>query len=95
MVSNSTKLAKNSKLSFKNYSVRLTEATIVFGRRYCRTENTYLILLSQDSLLRKEVIQPLVPQRLPCYDFIPVTSPTFDRCLHEGWLTGFGRNRLP
>ena len=23
-------------------------------------------------LLRKEVIQPLVPQRLPCYDFIPV-----------------------
>ena len=28
-------------------------------------------------LLRKEVIQPLVPQRLPCYDFIPVTSHTF------------------
>jgi len=27
-------------------------------------------------LLRKEVIQPLVPQRLPCYDFVPVTSLT-------------------
>ena len=27
-------------------------------------------------LLRKEVIQPLVPQRLPCYDFIPVTTHT-------------------
>ena len=27
-------------------------------------------------LLRKEVIQPLVPQRLPCYDFIPVTEHT-------------------
>ena len=27
-------------------------------------------------LLRKEVIQPLVPQRLPCYDFIPVTNRT-------------------
>ena len=27
-------------------------------------------------LLRKEVIQPLVPQRLPCYDFIPVTGHT-------------------
>ena len=27
-------------------------------------------------LLRKEVIQPLVPQRLPCYDFIPVTYHT-------------------
>ena len=25
-------------------------------------------------LLRKEVIQPLVPQRLPCYDFIPITT---------------------
>ena|GEM_PF-4505009 len=95
MVSNSTKLAKNSKLLLKNYSVRLTEATIVSGRRDCRTGNTYLVLLSQDSLLRKEVIQPLVPQRLPCYDFIPVTSPTFDRCLHKGWLTGFGQNRLP
>ena len=29
-------------------------------------------------LLRKEVIQPLVPQRLPCYDFIPVTNRTLD-----------------
>ena len=27
-------------------------------------------------LLRKEVIQPLVPQRLPCYDFIPITAHT-------------------
>ena len=31
-------------------------------------------------LLRKEVIQPLVPQRLPCYDFIPVTNRTFGAC---------------
>ena len=28
-------------------------------------------------LLRKEVIQPQVPLRLPCYDFIPITSHTF------------------
>jgi hypothetical protein len=27
-------------------------------------------------VLRKEVIQPQLPLRLPCYDFIPVTSPT-------------------
>ena len=27
-------------------------------------------------LLRKEVIQPQVPLRLPCYDFIPVTTHT-------------------
>ncbi len=31
-------------------------------------------------LLRKEVIQPQVPLRLPCYDFIPITSLTVGRC---------------
>ena len=30
--------------------------------------------------LIKEVIQPLVPQRLPCYDFIPVAKPAFGAC---------------
>ena len=29
-----------------------------------------------DLLLRKEVIQPQVPLRLPCYDFIPITDHT-------------------
>ena len=32
-------------------------------------------------LLRKEVIQPQVPLRLPCYDFIPITSHTLGGCL--------------
>ena len=27
-------------------------------------------------LLRKEVIQPHLPIRLPCYDLTPITSPT-------------------
>ena len=31
----------------------------------------------QALLLRKEVIQPQVPLRLPCYDFIPITIHTF------------------
>jgi hypothetical protein len=30
---------------------------------------------------RKEVIQPQVPLRLPCYDFAPVTELTFGGCL--------------
>ena len=30
----------------------------------------------QGLLLRKEVIQPQVPLRLPCYDFIPVIDHT-------------------
>jgi hypothetical protein len=29
---------------------------------------------------RKEVIQPQLPLRLPCYDFVPVISPTLGRC---------------
>ena len=33
--------------------------------------------------LRKEVIQPHLPIRLPCYDFTPVTDPTFDCCFHK------------
>ena len=31
-------------------------------------------------LLRKEVIQPHLPIRLPCYDFTPVTDPTLESC---------------
>jgi len=37
-------------------------------------------------LLRKEVIQPHLPIRLPCYDFTPVIDPTLG-----GWLL----ERLP
>ena len=32
-------------------------------------------------LHRKEVIQPHLPIRLPCYDFTPVANPTFDNVL--------------
>ena len=32
-------------------------------------------------ILRKEVIQPQVPLRLPCYDFTPVANPTVVACL--------------
>jgi hypothetical protein len=33
---------------------------------------------------RKEVIQPHLPVRLPCYDFTPIIDPTFDGCLPQG-----------
>ena len=32
-------------------------------------------------LLRKEVIQPHLPIRLPCYDFTPITMPTLGSAL--------------
>ena len=33
------------------------------------------------ALHRKEVIQPHLPIRLPCYDFTPVANPTFGSAL--------------
>jgi hypothetical protein len=35
-------------------------------------------------VLRKEVIQPQVPLRLPCYDFTPVTNHSLGACLPCG-----------
>ena len=35
-------------------------------------------------LLRKEVIQPHLPVRLPCYDLVLITDPTFDGSFHKG-----------
>ena len=36
------------------------------------------------NLHRKEVIQPHLPIRLPCYDFTPIVGPTFDGCPASG-----------
>ena len=36
----------------------------------------------------KEVIQPQVPLRLPCYDFAPVTALAFGRLVPCGFLRG-------
>ena len=37
--------------------------------------------LPESLLHRKEVIQPHLPIRLPCYDLTPIIEPTFDCCL--------------
>ena len=37
--------------------------------------------VSRSKTPRKEVIQPQVPLRLPCYDFTPVTNHSVDACL--------------
>ena len=39
------------------------------------------MLIPAKTFLRKEVIQPQVPLRLPCYDFTPVAEPTVVGCL--------------
>ena len=81
----------------KNWVVRyriklLGPASLSFGRAYSipTSVNNRKIGAAVDLsirprpegvLLRKEVIQPQVPLRLPCYDFIPVTAHTLGPCL--------------
>ena len=36
------------------------------------------VVSHKNGLPRKEVIQPHLPVRLPCYDFVPIANPTFD-----------------
>ena len=53
------------------------------GRR-CRHRRPF----PHRSVPRKEVIQPHLPVRLPCYDFVPVANPTLGRCPPEGLAHG-------
>jgi hypothetical protein len=57
------------------------EKTEVHIMRWKRGALTAVIAAA---LPRKEVIQPHLPVRLPCYDFTPITDPTFDSCLPCG-----------
>ena len=50
-----------------------TPKRLTLGHRYTSSRASIL--------LRKEVIQPLVLERLPCYDFTPIIEPTFGRAL--------------
>ena len=46
-----------------------------------RSQGTRERVSSVPGILRKEVIQPQVPLRLPCYDFTPVADLTVVGCL--------------
>jgi hypothetical protein len=53
----------------------------------CETE-------ARPSVPRKEVIQPHLPVRLPCYDFVPIAGTTLGGWVHMGSLTDFRRLQL-
>src|SRR5688572_24088003 len=55
---------------FERFSVRIVRRAL----RGANVERRHLLAMS-----RKEVIQPQVPLRLPCYDFAPVTALAFGR----------------
>ena len=48
-----------------------------------------------EHILRKEVIQPQVPLRLPCYDFTPVAEPTVVACFPCGLAQRLRVNPTP
>ena len=58
------------------------EGALGAGRCPCIVGSIVLATAARvEGLPRKEVIQPHLPIRLPCYDFTPVIGLTFD-----GWL---------
>ena len=49
------------------------------------------MLISAADLSIKEVIQPQVPLRLPCYDFTPIIGPTVNGCSFAVSLPASGK----
>ena len=72
----------------QTFKIKQRQIRKIFPERFCRN-----FVLAADlgcwascvprkpGLHRKEVIQPLVLERLPCYDFTPVAYPTFGSAL--------------
>ena len=70
------------------------------NRIVCPTVREFDLSVAPKRFLRKEVIQPQVPLRLPCYDFTPVTNHSLGACLSAlrigpSWLSHFWSSRLP
>ena len=69
-------------------SVRNVEVDVVPGEPAVRTTEVIYRAGAHRSkssgFPRKEVIQPQLPLRLPCYDFTPIIDPTFDGSLPCG-----------
>ena len=65
-------------------------STVDSSRTIGETRSTWdgfsLTKRKRSALPRKEVIQPHLPVRLPCYDFTPITDPTLDACLSHSEL---------
>src|SRR6188768_1632657 len=69
-------------LKTQQYAPAPEDTSSRFGRRSrCASRPEGLRPAPYKELPRKEVIQPHLPVRLPCYDFTPITSPTFDGSL--------------
>ncbi len=75
--------------SFKTQQRRTSRSTFVLGETEHRTVRRPSTSRLPPEVIapgfpRKEVIQPQLPLRLPCYDFTPIINPTFDGSLPQG-----------
>ena len=67
-------------LNIEQHSIFFLDALV--NRIFIHTLNYTMSSLDTLYVLhRKEVIQPHLPIRLPCYDLTPIIEPTFDDCL--------------
>ncbi len=84
--------ARASPSPSKLNSVRSTDVEVdVISRRAWISDGAKSTITNQatyrsksSGFPRKEVIQPQLPLRLPCYDFTPIIDPTFDGSLPCG-----------
>ena len=68
-----------------SYSPKINYINKREKKRKCSKVNLFWLYTNLFYLsLRKEVIQPHLPVRLPCYDFTPLTKRTFDSVLPYG-----------
>ena len=63
----------------KSCAFEISLTFLFYMNTHNQTVTSFPFLTS--SFLRKEVIQPHLPIRLPCYDFTPVIGSTFDSSL--------------
>jgi hypothetical protein len=80
--------SRPAELSPSKLNSVLVEVDVVLGESGHRTsediERAERLADKSPPIPRKEVIQPQLPLRLPCYDFTPIIDPTFDGSLPCG-----------
>ena len=69
------------KVRLRGWPLKTKQCFILCQNADLRIVRSLTLVFLPASIPRKEVIQPHLPIRLPCYDFTPIIAPTFD-----GWL---------
>ena len=77
----SLKIEQQEEKSSASQSCVLLTSRRLFGFALLLYYDRNTLCAFDHGLHRKEVIQPHLPIRLPCYDLTPIIEPTFDCCL--------------